>query len=66
MQRKNIPMLLLTAVALFALTTKAAFGYIGGCVDSPEDPTAVLAVLGCSAAAIPILRSRIRARKRNR
>jgi len=66
MQKKNIPALLFTAVALFALTTKAAFGFIGGCVDSPEDPTAVLAVLGCGAAAIPILRSRIRARRRTK
>jgi XrtJ-associated TM-motif-TM protein len=63
MQRKSTPALLLIAVTVFVLSSKAAFGLIGGCVDSPEDPTAILAVLGCGAAAIPIVRSRMRARK---
>jgi XrtJ-associated TM-motif-TM protein len=35
----------------------------GGCTDSPENPTALLAVVGAAGAAIPMLRSRLRSRK---
>jgi XrtJ-associated TM-motif-TM protein len=35
----------------------------GGCVDSPENPTALLALVGTAGAVIPMLRSRLRSRK---
>jgi len=35
----------------------------GGCVNSPENPTAVLALAGFSAAAVSVLRSKYAARK---
>lgn len=63
MHRKSIPALLAVVVSLLALTTKTAFGQIGGCVDSPEDPTIVLALLGCGAFAVPAVRARLRNRK---
>ncbi len=35
----------------------------GGCVDSPENPTALLALVGVAGATIPMLRSRLRSRR---
>jgi XrtJ-associated TM-motif-TM protein len=35
----------------------------GGCVDSPENPTALLALVGVAGAAISVLRSRLRSRR---
>jgi XrtJ-associated TM-motif-TM protein len=35
----------------------------GGCVDSPENPTAILALVGMAAAGINQLRNRFRNRK---
>jgi len=66
MHRKSTPALLTVAVCLFALTTKSAFCLIGGCVDSPEDPTVVMAAIGIGAAAVPIVWSRVRARRRKK
>ena len=64
MQRKpGTSVLLLIAASFVMLTTKKAFGLIGGCVDSPEDPTVVMALLGAGAAAVPIVWSRVRARR---
>jgi XrtJ-associated TM-motif-TM protein len=51
------------AVFLFAATIKRAYGQ-SGCVDSPEDPTLVMAGLGIAAAAAPFAWSRIRNRRR--
>jgi len=36
----------------------------GGCVDSPEDPTVVLGLLGAAGMAGVVLRNRIMARKK--
>jgi XrtJ-associated TM-motif-TM protein len=52
------------AVFLFAATIKTAYGQISGCVDSPEDPTLVMAVLGITAAAVPFAWSKIRSHRR--
>ena len=57
---------LAVAVLLLAVSGRAAFGFIGGCVDSPEDPTIVMAGLGIGAAAVPFAWSRIRARRRKK
>jgi XrtJ-associated TM-motif-TM protein len=62
LRKRTLPFLLI-AVLVLTVGSKAAFA-LGGCVDSPEDPTAILAILGCGAAAIPILRSKMQARKR--
>jgi XrtJ-associated TM-motif-TM protein len=35
----------------------------GGCVNSPENPTAILAVVGSAGALVASLRARIKARK---
>ena len=52
------------ALCLFGVATESAFGQITGCVDSPEDPTVVMAVLGIAAASVPFAWSRIRNRHR--
>ena len=57
---------LLIAASLFVLTARSAFAQISGCVDSPEDPTVVLAVLGGGAAAVQFVWSRFRARRRQK
>ena len=36
---------------------------IGGCTDSPENPTAILAVVGSAGALLASLRARVRVRK---
>jgi len=38
----------------------------GGCVDSPENPTAVLAIVGSAGALLASARNRIRARRASR
>jgi XrtJ-associated TM-motif-TM protein len=64
MQRKSIFGTLLVVAFVLAINTKAAFGQLGGCTDSPEDPTAVMALVGGAAAFIPMLSARLRSRKR--
>lgn len=64
MRKRITPAFLAVAVLLIAASTKAAFGQITGCVDSPEDPTVVMAGLGFIAAAAPFAWSRIRNRTR--
>ena len=67
MKRKILaPSFLLLAAFFAMLTTRSAFGFIGGCVDSPEDPTAVMAMLGLGAAAVPIVWSRVRSRRKTK
>ena len=66
MRRKSPPALLSVAFCLFALTAKTAFGQIGGCVDSPEDATVVLALLGCGALAVPAVRAKLWGSKRSK
>ena len=64
MRRKRPFSCLAVALCLIGLTAKAAFGQIGGCVDSPEDPTVVMAALGIAAAFIPRAWSNIRKHRR--
>lgn len=63
---KKITPVFLIAASFFALTTKSAFALIGGCVDSPEDPTVVMALLGGAAVITPLVWSRVRARRRQK
>jgi len=49
--------------ALFLLAPLAAYAQ-SGCGDSPENPTAVLALLGSGTAAITALRQRYRRRRK--
>ena len=53
--------LLLPVLAL--LTTTHAFGQVDGCVSSPENPTAILAVVGSAGAFFVSVRARIKARR---
>jgi len=64
MRMRMVLVFLGVAVFLFASSTKAAFGQITGCVDSPEDPTVVMAGLGIAAAAVPFAWSKFRNRRR--
>lgn len=66
MRRNNLSVSLAVALSLVLLTTKSAFALLGGCVDSPEDPTAVLALLGCGAIALPIIRNKIKSSRRQK
>jgi hypothetical protein len=64
MHKKSRTLSLLIAVSLFAIGGRSAFAFLGGgCVDSPEDPTVVMALLGAGAAAIPFVWSRMRPRR---
>ena len=62
---KKISPLLLIAASFFAITAKSAFAQ-SGCVDSPEDPTVVMALLGGAAALTPLVWSKVRARRRHK
>jgi XrtJ-associated TM-motif-TM protein len=50
-------------VLALAMTPLAAHAQ-GGCVNSPENPTVVLALIGGAAGAIKVLRSRVGSRRR--
>ena len=52
----------LIPVALLIVAATAARAQDGGCVDSPENPTAVLALVGAAAFGIDYLRNRFRSR----
>jgi LPXTG-motif cell wall-anchored protein len=45
------------------MCTSAAWAF-GGCVDSPENPSIILAALGAAGAALPFVYVRRRKRKR--
>ena len=47
------------AVSFVVLTTRSAYA-LGGCVDSPEDPTVVMGMLGLGAAAAPMVWTRVK------
>jgi len=55
--------LLLIAVALLVSATRPLFGDAGGCVESPENPTAILAAVGSAGALFVSVRARIKARR---
>lgn len=54
----------ISAIGILAATSGAAYAQGGGCVDSPENPTAVLALLGAASAGVPWLRAKWLARRR--
>jgi XrtJ-associated TM-motif-TM protein len=56
------PFLLLTCSALFLLVALPLHAQ-GGCVTSPENPTALLAVVGSAGAFFVSARARIKARR---
>jgi XrtJ-associated TM-motif-TM protein len=53
----------LPILLLFASATLRVHAQDGGCVDSPENPTAILALVGMAAAGINHLRNRFSGRK---
>lgn len=53
---------LLTALAIAMIAAVPAYAQ-GGCTDSPENPTLILAGLAGSAYALSSMRTRIRARR---
>lgn len=56
--------LLLIAIALLSSATVPLFGLdAGGCVQSPENPTAILAAVGSAGALFVSVRARIKARR---
>ena len=56
--------LLLPVLAL--LTTARIFADDGGCVNSPENPTAILAVVGSAGAFFVSMRARIKGRRKSK
>ena len=54
------------AVALTALAATPAFAQLGGCANSPENPTWILGGLAGAAAAAPWLRGKLSQWKRRR
>jgi XrtJ-associated TM-motif-TM protein len=58
--RYMLPLALLVLAATLPLYAQQGDG---GCVDSPENPTAILALVGVAAAGLNQLRNRFRGRK---
>ena len=54
------------AVGLSLLFLSAPVFAFGGCVDSPENPTWLLGLVGGAAAGLPWIRARLAARKNHR
>jgi XrtJ-associated TM-motif-TM protein len=61
---KKFP-LLLTGLALM-LSVAASANAQGGCVNSPENPTVVLALVGSASALVASARARFRARRNSK
>ena len=53
---------LLAGIALLSSVALPLYGQ-GGCIDSPENPTAILAVVGSAGAFFVSARARIKARR---
>jgi XrtJ-associated TM-motif-TM protein len=62
---KKLVYMLPVALLMLAITlpVRAQDEGIGGCVDSPENPTVILALVGVAAAGINQLRMRFNGRK---
>ena len=52
----------LAGIALLSSVALPLYGQ-GGCVNSPENPTAILAVVGSAGALLASLRARVKVRK---
>jgi XrtJ-associated TM-motif-TM protein len=59
--KKNF-LFVLACAAMFAAPT--ALYSQGGCVDSPENPTAILAIVGAVGGSFILARARLRARRK--
>jgi XrtJ-associated TM-motif-TM protein len=59
---KNIFLFVLVCAAMFA--TPTALYSQGGCVNSPESPTAILAIVGAVGGFVVWTRARFRARRK--
>ena len=57
--------LLLTAIAMMLAVTVSANAQ-GGCVNSPENPTVVLALVGSAGAFLSSARARFKARRNSK
>ncbi|MDB5974741.1 MAG: hypothetical protein JWR07_1501 [Nevskia sp.] len=57
---------LIAVAALSQLFAGSALADLGGCVDSPENPTAVLGLLGAAAAGMPWVKAKLAARRGKR
>jgi len=55
---------LFAALALALTVARPAHAQLGGCDDSPENPTLILAGLASGAFAVTSVRNRIRARRK--
>ena len=61
---KKTAICLFSAALVFAVASPLhAQGTIHGCVDSPENPTAILAMVGSAGAFLVSARARLRARR---
>ncbi len=60
---KNTSRIWLLAVIVMGVPV-IAHAQIGGCVDSPENPTAILVLVGAAAYALPTLRQKLRGIRR--
>jgi len=54
---------LLAGIALLSSVALPLYGQADGCVNSPENPTAILAVVGSAGAFFVSVRARIKARR---
>jgi hypothetical protein len=57
---------LIAVAALSQFVVGSAWANLGGCVDSPENPTVVLGLLGAAAAGLPWVKAQIAARRGKR
>lgn len=55
---------IIAGLGVLAAAIGAAYAQGGGCEDSPENPTVVLALLGAASAAAPWLRAKWLSRRR--
>jgi XrtJ-associated TM-motif-TM protein len=58
--------LVLLGFALFLFVTLPLHAQANGCADSPENPTAILAVVGGAGALFASVRARIKSRQRSK
>lgn len=63
MKKERICMIV-AGLGLLAAAMGTAYGQGGGCVDSPENPSVVLGLLGVASAGAPWLRAKWLSRRR--
>lgn len=60
--RKSLLSIVVAASAIIALSNSPALAF-HGCVQSPENPSVILGLLGGAAAMLPLLRGRLKSRR---